>query len=191
MIFKTNPSITKAVALLILVWTLAFLISQQTTSLRIQEALQPLLHPTTPAAVSDRPLVTYVYSESKVSRANLVFFLAHALHDNADFVFIFNGETDAASLLPEKPNVEAVHRDNSCYDLGAHGEVLTKDGLWLKYNKYILMNASVRGPFIPTWSDSCWSERFLNKVTDEVKVSSSSDATPPQGAPRTKPADAR
>lgn len=125
----------------------------------------------TPTNQTDRPLVTYVYSESAESRRNLEFFIAHGLHAQADFVFIFNGETDADLLLPEAPEIRAVHRNNTCYDLGSHGEILAADGLWMQYRRFILMNASVRGPFLPTWADSlCWTDRLLSKITDDVKV---------------------
>ncbi|KAL1858187.1 hypothetical protein Daus18300_010069 [Diaporthe australafricana] len=120
---------------------------------------------------SDRPLITYVYSESEEARRNLKFFIAHGLHAAADFVFIFNGETDADSLLPDLPEIRTVRRDNTCYDLGSHGEVLLKDDLWRRYSRFILMNASVRGPFLPTWADGlCWTERLLSKITYDVKL---------------------
>lgn len=120
---------------------------------------------------SDRPLVTYVYSETPEARRNFEFFLKHGLHDQADFIFIFNGETDADLLLPSSPSIRTVRRSNTCYDLGSHAEVLSTDDLWRRYSKFILMNASVRGPFIPTWADgACWTNQLLAKITEEVKV---------------------
>lgn len=119
----------------------------------------------------DRPLVTYVYSESEESRRNFEFFIAHGLHSQADFIFIFNGETNAPNLLPDVPEIGIVRRNNTCYDLGAHAEVLNKDDLWKRYKKFILMNSSVRGPFMPTWTDGiCWTNRLLSKITSDVKV---------------------
>lgn len=86
-------------------------------------------------------------------------------------MFIFNGDTDADSLLPVAPEIRAVRRNNTCYDLGSHAEVLTTDDLWRRYSRFILMNASVRGPFMPTWADKmCWTDRLLSKLTSEVKV---------------------
>lgn len=103
-----------------------------------------------------------------------MFFISHGLHAKADFVFIFNGESDHTELIPKRPNIRIVQRNNTCYDLGAHGEVLTTDDLWLKYKKFIMMNASVRGPFMPHWAEACWSDRMLSKVTTHVKVCLSS-----------------
>ncbi|KAL0939761.1 uncharacterized protein CTRU02_206371 [Colletotrichum truncatum] len=120
-------------------------------------------------------LVTFTYYESVSARANLKYFLKHGLHDAADFVFIFNGDTPqgqekAAKLIPKRNNIKIVERNNTCFDLGATGEVLKKNKMWKKYDKFIVMNASLRGPFLPHWSDSCWSDLFLAKVTDEVKL---------------------
>jgi hypothetical protein len=116
------------------------------------------------------PLILYAYSESESGRMNLNFFIEHGLHAAADFVFIFNGETDAHELVPDRPNIRIVQRENKCYDIGAYGEILQKDDLYKPYKKFIMLNASIRGPFVPYWSGRCWSDLYLNKITDEVKV---------------------
>jgi hypothetical protein len=93
------------------------------------------------------------------------------LHGAADFLFIFNGETDAHKLLPKADNIKYIHRANDCYDLGAFAEVLLKDDLYKKYQRFITMNASIRGPFLPVWAmGACWSDMYLNLVTEETKV---------------------
>lgn len=122
------------------------------------------------APLKDRPLILYAYSESPNARENFKFFLAHGLHQSADFVFVMNGESSATDLIPNKTNIRIVQRPNDCYDLGAYAEVLTTDDLYKVYKKFILMNASIRGPFLPTWANGCWSEMYLGKLTDKVKV---------------------
>lgn len=118
-----------------------------------------------------RPLILYSYAESENARENLAFFISNALNGRADFVFIFNGDTNAHEMLPELPNIRIVQRENKCFDIGAHGEVLRTGDLWKGYKRFILMNASIRGPFMPTYASSCWMDAFLNKITDKVKVS--------------------
>jgi hypothetical protein len=121
----------------------------------------------------DRPLVVYTYHEAPRGRTNVRFFIDHGLHGGADFVFIINGESDVDDLLPTNaPNIRVIKRENTCYDLGSIGEVLRRNDKELvkKYNKFIFINDSVRGPFIPTWVPGCWSDYILNKVTDEVKL---------------------
>jgi hypothetical protein len=193
----------------------------------------------TPA--QERPLILYAYHETAFARANLEYFINHGLHSAADFVFILNGETDAASTLiyadnsrkddpeglldPEgvrrrRDNVWVVKRENTCFDLGSHSEVLNRvrgGSGWYdwkgplgappplnttsnattsetpgavaynatlpdshlplrkRYQKFILMNASIRGPFLPPYAinsptPTCWSSSFLSRLTSHVKL---------------------
>jgi hypothetical protein len=173
---------------------------------------EPLTCPTCPERKQDptppenRPLILYAYFESDFARRNLEFFVDHGLHAAADFVFILNGDTDVDKKIIFKDedeetkkkrkwardNITIKKRDNSCFDLGSHNEILNgprggkgwigvdgdipepndqdKKPLKEKYSRFILMNASIRGPFVPPWSDSCWSDAYLSKVTPKVKV---------------------
>ena len=125
------------------------------------------------AGSNGRPLILYAYAESETARANFKFFIKMGLHAAADFVFIFNGDTDAAGLLPrDKDNIKTVQRANTCFDLGAYGEILRKDDLYKRYKRFIVMNASIRGPFLPHWAQGCWTDMYLNRLSSEVKVSS-------------------
>ncbi|WYZ40081.1 hypothetical protein EsH8_IV_000422 [Colletotrichum jinshuiense] len=117
-----------------------------------------------------RPLILYAFAESDAARENLKFFVSQGLHDAADFIFILNGETTVASFIPAKDNIKVISRPNTCFDLGAFGEVLRKDGLYKKYKRFITMNASIRGPFLPHWAPSCWSDLYLDRITDKVKL---------------------
>jgi hypothetical protein len=145
--------------------------STSTPSLIVQSPIESPHNPVeTHPRISDRPLILYAYSETKNARKNLEFFLAHGLHAGADFVFILNGYTDAASIIPTATNIRYVQRPNDCYDMGAYAEVLTGDDLYKHYKKFILLNASIRGPFLPYWAENCWSDMYLKRVTDEVKV---------------------
>lgn len=111
-----------------------------------------------------------MFSESEKSRPNLDFFVKHALHDAADFLFIINGKTELHKTIPTRPNIQYVLRENKCWDLGSIAEVLIKDDLYKRYKRFITLNGSIRGPFLPNWSKSCWSDVFLDKITDKVKV---------------------
>jgi hypothetical protein len=141
--------------------------------LTIQSPASSLHSPSSskPSSVSsDRPLILYAYFETVTARANLEFFIAHGLHAAADFIFIMNGEGNATGLIPNETNIKYVQRENDCYDLGAYAEVLTKDDLWKKYGQFIMLNASIRGPFLPYWAEACWSDMYLKRVTEEVKL---------------------
>lgn len=120
--------------------------------------------------VKDRPLILYAYAESETARPNLEYFLKKGLHGAADFVFVFNGATDANKLVPAHENVRIIQRENNCFDLGGMGEVLRKDDLWRKYKRFITMNASIRGPFLPMYTSACWTDLFLDKITPRTKL---------------------
>lgn len=118
-------------------------------------------------------LVIYSYSETSFSRANILFFIAHGLHAYADFLFVINGESDIDLLIPEAAtNIKVIKRNNTCFDLGSSGQILNADDQKLvkKYKKFILMNSSLRGPFLPTWATECWTDLFVDKISDEIKL---------------------
>ncbi|CAD6440023.1 16725300-4642-46ba-b890-d2acf0ccf584 [Sclerotinia trifoliorum] len=119
---------------------------------------------------NERPLILYAFSESPEARINIQYFIDHGLHDAADFIFILNGETDIHKNIPQKDNIKHIHRPNDCFDLGGYAEVLTKTDLYKNYRKFIMLNASLRGPFLPSWSQSCWSSLYLSRITDTTKL---------------------
>lgn len=110
-------------------------------------------------------LILYAYKESANARENLI--LDQGLHGSADFT---NGDRDAADLISKEGNIRVIQRPNVCFDLGAFGEVLRKDDIWKKYRRFITMNASLRGPFLPYWTKQCWSDAYLERVTSDVKL---------------------
>ena len=118
-------------------------------------------------------LIFYAYHHTDNALINGRFFLDHGLHDSADFIFILNGEApEFSNMIPIKDNIRKFQRDNTCMDMGSYGEIIQANNLLSKrYKKFIFLNASIRGPFLPTWSDSCWSTIFTRTITDGMKVS--------------------
>lgn len=119
-------------------------------------------------------LLVYVYFETPEAKINLQFFLNHAVHDKMDFVFVVNGK-ELSVDIPKRPNFEVIRRENRCYDLGALGEILWAGSRTLRsrYKRFLFLNASVRGPFMPAWaqqSDICWSDMFFNHLSQNTKL---------------------
>jgi hypothetical protein len=133
------------------------------------------------------PIILYAYAPSGWALPNLQFFLIHGLHASATFIFIFNGALNsdlspvesldgsiAAALTLLEPfteeysNIQIIKRPNTCYDLGAYGEVLLANdsALYRSHQRFILINASLRGPFIPFWSRECWSDAYLRQLDE-------------------------
>ncbi len=92
-------------------------------------------------------------NSDRVTRENLEFFLAVAVGQDADpwtdYVIAVNGPSSVPlDALPA--NVRVVRRENVCYDGGTAGEVLA--GMDVQpYRFFIVMNSSVRGPFLPAY----------------------------------------
>ncbi|KAL8735942.1 MAG: hypothetical protein Q9166_000504 [cf. Caloplaca sp. 2 TL-2023] len=145
-------------------------LSSQDGSSSLRDKPESLLAP------SDLPkdtLILYAYHETENARKNAEFFIRHGLHDAADFLFIFNGkETDLDKLLPpDAANIKVTRHENRCHDVGAYGEALKDLGDSIKqYKRFILLNSSIRGPFVPHWSQECWSDAYLGRLTDQVKL---------------------
>lgn len=132
----------------------------------------PQTYPSPTKKPVDRPLILFAFFETELSRRNLEFFLKHSVHNAAGFLFLINGETDVANIIPSRQNIRYIRKKklNECFDLGSFAEVLIKDDLYKKYNRFIMMNGSIRGPFFQTWSTACWSDIYLDRITNIVKV---------------------
>ncbi|GAM90102.1 hypothetical protein ANO11243_081420 [Dothideomycetidae sp. 11243] len=123
-------------------------------------------------------LVVYAYYEDddKLGLRNANFFIEHGLHASADFIFILQGEApNLRHSIPNEPNIRVIQRDNTCMDLGAYGEVFRAEPeLATRYKKFIFLNASVRGPFLPMWSEACWTNAFTSRLSETTKLVSMS-----------------
>jgi len=143
-----------------------------------------------------RTLVIYVYHESQEwYRENLRFFIRVAMQDNdnnsTDYLLVVNGNSDlplrgllASTLAQREGRVWVLQRANTCYDGGTVGEVLrTHPHLAESYFYYVLMNSSVRGPFLPRYFQRMkgeeghaeprrrsWTSPLTSLLNDEVKL---------------------
>lgn len=114
-------------------------------------------------------LILYSYFETDEAQRNLHYFLSHALHARADFIFLMNGNYTVK--IPSRSNIRIIERENKCFDLGAYHEVLSANETLTNYKRFIMLNASVRGPFFPSWANHiCWSDAFFDKLDSHVKA---------------------
>jgi hypothetical protein len=169
---------------------------------RVSEHASEMISPPTTVPT---PLILYAYSPASWALPNLQFFLKQGLHSAATFVFIINGalvpgiesshssstyinntEADVLDVLnilgpyaDKYSNVQIWKRPNTCYDLGAYAEVLKTNASALvkSHDKFVLINASLRGPFVPFWSQECWSDAYLRLINTRNAINST-DADP-------------
>lgn len=157
----------------------------------------PTTTATTTTIFSKRTLVMYVYHESNEwYKDNLRFFIKVAMqdndHDDVDYLLIINGDSNlpleallATTAAQREGRVQLLRRPNTCYDGGSMGEVLrAQPRLAESYRYYILMNSSVRGPFLPRYfqaifkansEEGCsralaWTSVLTSLLDDEVKL---------------------
>lgn len=131
-----------------------------------------------------RILILYVWADIDVQAfGNLEFFIRHAVNglQPADYYFILqilkNKSIDIVRLPKLPPNAHYVMHENECYDIGTHGWFLRKKSIDISLYKYfILMNSSVRGPFLTATviiSGVWWYTNFIRLLSDTVKLSGS------------------
>jgi len=86
--------------------------------------------------------------------------------ENVDFIIICNNNTDF-----ECPDyVKKIFRDNNGHDFGGWSEGILKNDLYKNYEKFIFLNSSVIGPFLPVYYTNKWTDIYINGLKDNVKL---------------------
>ena len=87
--------------------------------------------------------------------------------ENVDFVLISNDKTNVFDV---PKYVKCIFRDNIGFDFGGWSDALLTDNLYEKYDKFIFVNSSVLGPFIPSHYAQKWTDIYINGLTDTIKL---------------------
>lgn len=103
-------------------------------------------------------------------------------------------ESTATPLPPQMPelpplpsNARYIHHTNDCYDWGTIGWAINEHGISTAgYKFFILMNSSVRGPFVAPYAraQTSWQRLLTDRINDTVKVvgpTISCEGSPPGG----------
>ena len=87
-------------------------------------------------------------------------------HKNYKFVIVINNPT----LKIDVPiYVDVVNRDNVNFDFGAYSYYLNHNKYDI-YDQFLFFNASLIGPFVPNGYTKPWTDIFLDKLTNDVKL---------------------
>lgn len=159
--------------LIVLAFFCTVLIFRQSNTTQLQLSLQ---------SFSTKPtdtLVVYVYSNTDPEyQANLKYFLKTGVRadDGCDYVVIIQegeGVEDTYDLPSTPPNVRFVRHANECFDWGTFGWALEHKLVDIrKYKYFIMLNSSVRGPFLPPYwpSNLHWSDGLTSRLNQEVRL---------------------
>lgn len=99
------------------------------------------------------------------------FFVKHGLFqsDTVDFFFVINSFQCTINLY--YPNVKSYNRENTGHDFGAWSYCIFKEDLIDKYDYFIFINSSVKGPYLPLWHKSkLWTDLFISNINETVKL---------------------
>ena len=129
-----------------------------------------------------RTAVVFAYH---VYDRNVRFFLRAGLdpHPLVDFYIVHNQVergVEVPNEVRQKPlgssQVTWVKRPNVSNDWGAYAAAL-KVMDWPRYDYFLFINSSMRGPFLPAWYDHAkqhWSSLFTRRLNDSVALTGSS-----------------
>jgi hypothetical protein len=108
------------------------------------------------------------YYEKESSKLNLQFFLEHGIVPGADYVVVVNG---FRCTVPIPPGIKVLRRDNTGGDFGAWGNALALTDLSM-YTHFVLLNDTVRGPFLPRYipASLSWLDLFTSKLDETTKL---------------------
>ncbi|MEM0354167.1 MAG: hypothetical protein QXW79_01160 [Thermoplasmata archaeon] len=109
-----------------------------------------------------------IYAFNTISES-VKFFIKHGIfkHPLINFVIVCNGD----HKLKVPSYVTYLNRENVGYDFGAWSHAIHKLNLKEKYDFFVCINSSVRGPFIPPWSPiKNWVWIFTRLIDYQTKL---------------------
>ena len=107
-------------------------------------------------------IVYHYYEFNEIYRDNYIFFMNCALDSMADFYVMISGDCSVPEII--KDNIKYVYVDNKNHDFGGVCEFVSYYGN-LKYDYYLFVNSSMRGPFLPSYYSKNWYHVFTECLT--------------------------
>ncbi len=137
------------------------------------------------SSIPARTLIVLAHYFDALGRDNLQFFLAQGLvPDSAyHFVVVINGpipmgwEAKLNKITEAYPNFEWHTHVNTGYDFCVYKDVLSSMLLKISIKDvryFILLNKSLRGPFVPSYYERPWPDIFTSRLKGQVKLSGTS-----------------
>lgn len=90
--------------------------------------------------------------------------------ENVDFIIISNDKNNTFEIPDKYNNVKTLFRDNIGYDFGGWSDALLINDLYKSYDKFIFVNSSALGPFLPVNFKGKWTDYYINGLTGNVKL---------------------
>lgn len=114
-------------------------------------------------------LVIYHYYEKDQSYIdNFSHFLRFGYHTELNYLIIVAGEHTID--FPIIDNINYLFTENKNFDYGGYCAAIPKLTAWQGYDFYLFVNSSVRGPFIPAYSNQNWTNLFIDQFSNEIGI---------------------
>jgi lipopolysaccharide biosynthesis protein len=87
--------------------------------------------------------------------------------EDTDFIVICNDKTIDFKV---PAYVKILKRDNIGFDFGGWTDALLTDDLYKSYDRFIFVNSSVLGPFLPDRCSGKWTDIYFAGLKDNIKL---------------------
>lgn len=116
----------------------------------------------------NRTCVVYHFFDSgPEARKNLEHLFDFGYRADLDFYLVIAGQ--APEGIPSAANISVREIENRNLDFGGYGHAITSVVPVDRYDDFIFLNSSVRGPFMPAYVGS-WTAPFLSQLVGDVGI---------------------
>lgn len=116
-------------------------------------------------------VIYHYYENDRLYKENLIYFLCVGILPHIDYYIFVAG--DCTIGLPELKNVTYINMKNWNNDFGGHIKYV-KSNFSKSYSNFIFINSSVRGPFLPHYMRTDWTDVFTDLLKDDIHLVGSS-----------------
>ena len=121
-------------------------------------------------------LVIYHYFEKDASyRDNFLHFLSFGFQEENDYIFIISGQYSVE--LPQFSNIQYVFTEPKRSDFGGYAQFINSGFDFQSYEFIFFINSSVRGPYLPAYTQQSWTQVFLNQMGSDIGMVGTSICT--------------
>jgi hypothetical protein len=112
---------------------------------------------------------TLVLYATHVYNRRVQMFIDNAIFndENVDFLIVINNKE---LVLPVPDYVKVINRENRGTDFGAWSEGIFYNDNFKKYDRFIFVNSSIVGPYLPADFKGKWTDLFLSGLTENIKL---------------------
>ena len=119
--------------------------------------------------VNDAVLVIYHYYEKDQSYIdNFLHFIQFAYRPELNYLIVIAGIISIE--LPQASNITYFYAKNQNFDYGGYAQAIKDLKFETNYAHFIFVNSSVRGPFLPAYSQKIWASNLFELYSENIGI---------------------